>query len=64
MVGCVFSQIKPSGFSTLSCEKGLGLRPQAFFTAKNGEVLRRYPIWKSCIDAAAWGLTVEISASS
>ena len=44
MVGCVLNQLKPSGFSILSCGKGLGLRPWTFFTAKNGELLGLYPI--------------------
>ena len=39
LVGCVLSQLKPSGFSILSCEKGVGLRPRTFFTAKNEEIL-------------------------
>ena len=30
MVGCVLSQLKPSEFYILSCEKGLGLRPWPF----------------------------------
>ena len=30
MVGCVLSQLKPSGFSILRCEKGLGPRPRTF----------------------------------
>ena len=38
------SQLMPSGFSILSCEKGLRLRPRTFFTAKNGELLGLYPI--------------------
>ena len=46
MVGCVLSQLKPSGFSILSCEKGLGLRPRTFFTANNGELLGLHPIRK------------------
>ena len=46
MVGCVLSQLKPSEFSILSCEKGLGLRPRSFFTAKNGELLELYLIHK------------------
>ena len=28
MVGCVLSQLKPSGISILTCEKGLGFRPR------------------------------------
>ena len=38
---------KPSGFSILSCKKGIGLRPRTVFTAKNGELLRLYPIMNS-----------------
>ena len=30
MFGCVLSQLKPSEFYILSCEKGLGLRPRPF----------------------------------
>ena len=37
MVGCLLSQLKHSGFSILSCENGVGLRPRIFFTANNGE---------------------------
>ena len=44
MFGCVLSQLKPSEFYILRCEKGLGLRPPTFFPAKNGELLRLYPI--------------------
>ena len=44
MVGVVLSQLKPSEFSILSCEKGLGLRPRTFCIAKNGELLGPYPI--------------------
>ena len=44
MVGCVLSQLKPSGFSILSCEKGLGLRPRTFFTTKNGELYAKTPV--------------------
>ena len=46
MVGCVLSQLKPSGFCILSCEKGSGLRPRTFFTVKNGELLGLYPMHK------------------
>ena len=49
MAGCVLSQLKPSGFSILSCEKGLGLRPRTFFTANNGELLGFYPIRKQLL---------------
>ena len=34
---------KTLGFSILSCEKGPGLRPRTFFTAKNGELFGLYP---------------------
>ena len=44
MVGCVLSQLKPSGFSILICENGIGLRPRTFFTAKNRELLGLYRI--------------------
>ena len=37
----VFQAVKKA---ILSCEKGLGLRPRTFFTAKNGELLGLYPI--------------------
>ena len=47
MVGCVLSQLKPSGFSILSCEKSIGLRPWTFFSAKNGELFGLYPILSS-----------------
>ena len=45
MVRCVLSQLKPSGFSILSCEKEL------FFTVKNVEFLGLYPSLsaKKCI---------------
>ena len=55
MVGCVLGQLKPLGFSILSCEKGLDLRPRAFFTAKNVELLGLYPIQH--------GLTRSVSLS-
>ena len=48
MVGCVLSQSKPSEFSTLTCEKVIGLRPRTFSTAKNGELLGLYPI-RTCL---------------
>ena len=44
VVACVLSQLKPSGFSILSCEKNIGLRPHIFFTTKNVELLVLYPI--------------------
>ena len=44
MVICVLSQLKPSEFSIHNCEKGLGLWPRTFFTAKIGELLGLYPI--------------------
>ena len=42
MVGCVLSQLKPSGSSIISCEKGLGFRPPHF--SQNVEILGLYPI--------------------
>ena len=39
MFGCLLSQLKPSEFCILSCEKGLGLRPQPF-----SQLLGLYPI--------------------
>ena len=48
MVACVSSQLKRSGFSILSCEKGLDLQPRTFFTDKNGELLGLYPILITC----------------
>ena len=44
MIGCVLSQLKPSELYILSFEKGLGLRPLAFFKNKNVELLGLYPI--------------------
>ena len=44
MVGCVVSQLKPSELYILSCEKGHGLRPRPFFTAKNVDLLGLSPI--------------------
>ena len=49
MVGSILSPLKRSGFSILSCEKGLGLRPRTFFTANNGELLGLYPIRKQLL---------------
>ena len=48
MMGCVLSQLKPSEFSILTCEKVIGLRPRTFFTDKNGELLGLYPI-RTCL---------------
>ena len=58
MVGCVLSQLKPSGFSILSWEKGLGLRPRTFFTAKNGEFLWLYPIRLPCVTCSLLNATI------
>ena len=44
MVGCVLSQLKPSEFYILRCEKVLGLRSLLFSTAKNVELLWIYLI--------------------
>ena len=44
MVGCVLSQLKPSGFYILSCRKASA---STFFTAKNVELLELYPILKT-----------------
>ena len=42
MVGCVLSQLKPSRFSIVSCERGRGLRPRLF-----SQLLGLYPILKA-----------------
>ena len=43
---CFKSQLKPSEFNILSCDKSLGLWPR-LFTAKNVELFGLYPILKS-----------------
>ena len=42
MFGCVLSQLKPSEFYNLSCEKGIGLQPPYFSQLSN--LLGLYPI--------------------
>ena len=59
MSGCVLSQLRPSG--SPFCEKGLGLRPRTFFTAKNVELLGLYPIRKSCVSVFWWPVYAEIN---
>ena len=44
MVECVLIQLKPSDLYIISFEKGLGLRPRPFSTAKNVELFGLYPI--------------------
>ena len=56
---CVLSQLKPSEFYIPSCEKGLGLRPRPFSTAKNVELLGLHPIR----DGHFFGHWVEIAVS-
>ena len=45
MVGCVLSQLKPSEFYILSCEK-VSAFGHDLFTAKNVELLGLHPIHK------------------
>ena len=70
LVGCVLSQLNPSGFSIVSCENCLGLRPRSFFTAKNGELFGLYPIRKtytvplSCVGPLRWENVMKMKLSN